>query len=319
MTQPSAVTLNSMTHQLSQTKLENNNNINNETTTELGRLLPRAGYQDYMHPSSNLSPISPSFPNYSRPHHQVIYNNNSNETALLSPTSCPYPNGFPALRSNVENGMQANLESHGNGRIIPPRLNLSHSAFRHDPMFSPFQMDMRRSDRSDNLIPSPAIRPPMNSAVHPPGNHPFDPNNHLPHPGMMHPGMPMYSGGPQSQNQPQFPPGYGPTGTPLLHNDQLKFLAQNPQYLSGLAGQALGNSGKISRAIAAQLFARDENTDRFPCTLCGQSFKRINGLKRHLMMHLHIKPYKCDMCGRGFCRIDVFKRHVARARCLKEA
>lgn len=278
---------------------------------------PAAVYQEYMHPSSNISPISPSFPNQTRPHHFVYH---SNETPLRSPTSGPPPNsyinGFPALRSNVESGMQANLESHGNGRIIPPRLNLTHSTFRHDPMFSPFQM--RRSDRSDATANSPAIRPPMNSAVHPPGNHPFDPNYHHPgmfHPGMPHPGIPLYSGGPP----PPFPPGYGPSGTPLLHNDQLKFLAQNPQYLSGLAGQAQGNSGKISRAIAAQLFARDENTDRFPCTLCGQSFKRINGLKRHLMMHLHIKPYKCDSCGRGFCRIDVFKRHVARARCQKES
>ncbi|KAJ9054645.1 hypothetical protein DSO57_1011877 [Entomophthora muscae] len=106
--------------------------------------------------------------------------------------------------------------------------------------------------------------------------------------------------------------------TPLRGNEQVDFLAQNPQYLSGLAGQNQGNPGKVSRAIAAQLFARDENTERFPCTICGQTFKRINGLKRHLMMHLHIKPYKCEMCSRGFCRIDVYKRHVQRGRCVKE-
>ncbi|KAI0222665.1 hypothetical protein L0F63_006622, partial [Massospora cicadina] len=104
---------------------------------------------------------------------------------------------------------------------------------------------------------------------------------------------------------------------PLAYNEKLKFLHQNPQYLSGLAGQVSGNTGKVSRSIAAQLFTRDELTDRFPCTLCRQTFKRINGLKRHLMMHLHIKPYKCEVCGRGFCRIDVYKRHVQRARCYK--
>lgn len=93
---------------------------------------------------------------------------------------------------------------------------------------------------------------------------------------------------------------------------QIQFLALNPHYLTGVASPP---SQKTSRSVAQQLFVKDMVSQRFPCKLCGHSFMRINGLKRHIMMHLNIKPYRCSICQRKFSRIDVYKRHVSLTKC----
>lgn len=266
----------------------------------------------YFQISSNISPTSPSFHQaYPTPTRGQSYYSyppvNDLVSNVRSSTEAP-STSYPQFYHSTQPTGMASLMSN---RPIPTSLNLSNVGLRTDNINSPhypssytpyhpysFQPNLRRNLDS-SFLPSPAMR---NPGYQRSGFVPLPMmNNHMPNGLPAHPNM------------------MSPLNTPMSGNDQIAFLSQNPQYLSGLAGQALGSSGKISRAIAAQLFARDEHTDRFPCTLCGQSFKRINGLKRHLMMHLHIKPYKCDMCGRGFCRIDVYKRHVNRAKCNKES
>lgn len=48
----------------------------------------------------------------------------------------------------------------------------------------------------------------------------------------------------------------------------------------------------------------------FPCTLCTSSFSRNHDLKRHLRIHLGIRPYKCDSCSKDFTRLDALHRHT---------
>ncbi|KAJ9082656.1 hypothetical protein DSO57_1002602 [Entomophthora muscae] len=214
---------------------------------------------------------------------------NSSVHSTFSPTSPTFPNPYNQRFNGYNNYSSDQIMSPLRSPVTSqPQYPFSSYNTLDVSRPAPLNLTIDPLRRTMRELPSPAMRNPLASGI------PILPANHATTMG----------------------PAY-PT-TPMQYNDQLQFLSQNPQYLSGLAGQALGTGGKVSRAIAAQLFARDENTDRFPCTLCGQSFKRINGLKRHLMMHLHIKPYKCEMCGRGFCRIDVYKRHVHRARCIKE-
>ncbi|KAI0216508.1 hypothetical protein L0F63_006327, partial [Massospora cicadina] len=227
-------------------------------------------------------PIMNNNYNYPLQNHYPFDYYNSSVHSNFSPTSPTFPNPY----NQRFNGYNA----YSSDQIISPLRSPVTSAPQY-PFSTYSALDTRPTQlnltidplrRPMRELPSPAMRHPMSNGI------PILPANHATTMGTAYP-------------------------TSIECNEKLQFLAQNPQYLSGLAGQALGTGGKVSRAIAAQLFARDENTDRFPCAHCCQSFKRINGLKRHLMMHLHIKPYKCDMCGRGFCRIDVYKRHVNRA------
>ena len=110
-------------------------------------------------------------------------------------------------------------------------------------------------------------------------------------------------------NEPDMLIGTGINGQ-LTLNEEVEFLVKNPQYLSS----SISNL-KVNKNITQQLFARNE-LNRYPCKFCSQNFKRINGLKRHIMMHLNIKPYQCHICFRCFSRIDVFKRHLLKTKCV---
>jgi len=47
----------------------------------------------------------------------------------------------------------------------------------------------------------------------------------------------------------------------------------------------------------------------FPCSMCSSSFSRNHDLKRHIRIHLGIRPYKCDTCPKSFTRQDALNRH----------
>lgn len=112
-------------------------------------------------------------------------------------------------------------------------------------------------------------------------------------------------------NEPEILIGSGLNGQ-LTLNEEIDFLIRNPQYLSS----SICNM-KVNKSITQQLFSPND-TGRFPCRFCNANFKRVNGLKRHIMMHLNIKPYQCHQCFRCFARIDVFKRHLLRTKCVSD-
>lgn len=46
------------------------------------------------------------------------------------------------------------------------------------------------------------------------------------------------------------------------------------------------------------------------CNICGHQFVRLSGLKRHMKIHLGIKPFKCDKCDKTFQEKLALKRHT---------
>lgn len=53
----------------------------------------------------------------------------------------------------------------------------------------------------------------------------------------------------------------------------------------------------------------------FQCTQCSLSFRRNHDLKRHLKIHLPVRPYVCKFCSKGFNRKDALRRHLMSNAC----
>lgn len=53
----------------------------------------------------------------------------------------------------------------------------------------------------------------------------------------------------------------------------------------------------------------------FQCTQCSLSFRRNHDLKRHLKIHLPVRPYVCKLCSKGFNRKDALRRHIMSNAC----
>jgi len=58
---------------------------------------------------------------------------------------------------------------------------------------------------------------------------------------------------------------------------------------------------------------RDSKTKSFVCQIpnCGQFFRRLEHLQRHIMMHTGEKPNKCHLCPKSFSRADNLKQHLS--------
>ena len=50
---------------------------------------------------------------------------------------------------------------------------------------------------------------------------------------------------------------------------------------------------------------------RVSCDQCDKSFSRKQSLKRHMLIHQGIKPFKCNICGKRFHWKNVLKTHQA--------
>lgn len=52
-------------------------------------------------------------------------------------------------------------------------------------------------------------------------------------------------------------------------------------------------------------------TERRPyhCEICNKSFKRLDQVGAHKVIHSEDKPYKCRLCGKGFAHRNVYKNH----------
>lgn len=53
----------------------------------------------------------------------------------------------------------------------------------------------------------------------------------------------------------------------------------------------------------------------FQCPQCPLSFRRNHDLKRHLKIHLPVRPYICSLCSKAFNRKDALRRHVISNAC----
>jgi len=90
---------------------------------------------------------------------------------------------------------------------------------------------------------------------------------------------------------------------------------KNPSYFSngGLEQahvETVPNSPKRGRPRGASSPGQQFS---FVCELCFSSFVRRHDLKRHLLLHSGLGPYRCS-CGRHFSRQDFFARHMQTCR-----
>ena len=46
------------------------------------------------------------------------------------------------------------------------------------------------------------------------------------------------------------------------------------------------------------------------CHICGRGFNKATYLKRHILSHSSVKPFKCNICGWGFFQYCNLKRHM---------
>ncbi|KAJ6193592.1 putative C6 transcription factor RegA [Bipolaris maydis] len=47
----------------------------------------------------------------------------------------------------------------------------------------------------------------------------------------------------------------------------------------------------------------------FQCTICSQTYSRVDHLARHVRSHTQEKPYRCEICNKSFSRVDLLRRH----------
>lgn len=56
-------------------------------------------------------------------------------------------------------------------------------------------------------------------------------------------------------------------------------------------------------------------TKQFQCSQCPLSFRRNHDLKRHVKIHLPVRPYTCEQCSKAFNRKDALRRHIISKAC----
>ncbi|KAI9299193.1 hypothetical protein K502DRAFT_275795, partial [Neoconidiobolus thromboides FSU 785] len=51
------------------------------------------------------------------------------------------------------------------------------------------------------------------------------------------------------------------------------------------------------------------------CPVCGLEFSRKSSMRRHVLIHIKIRPYHCKDCEKSFYRLDIYKKHLNSKRC----
>lgn len=53
----------------------------------------------------------------------------------------------------------------------------------------------------------------------------------------------------------------------------------------------------------------------YTCEICSRSFKRLDQVTAHKIIHSEDKPYKCKLCGKEFAHRNVYKNHKKVSEC----
>lgn len=61
--------------------------------------------------------------------------------------------------------------------------------------------------------------------------------------------------------------------------------------------------------IVSTLFFFFTEKRPYNCEICNKSFKRLDQVGAHKVIHSEDKPYKCKLCGKGFAHRNVYKNH----------
>ena len=79
--------------------------------------------------------------------------------------------------------------------------------------------------------------------------------------------------------------------------------------LTGYIGSSSGSNSLDNQSVASKESSKDcknnANSDRGEnkpvkhCPICKKTFSKATYLKRHILSHSSVKPYKCDICNWG--------------------
>ncbi|XP_012673349.2 zinc finger protein 1035 [Clupea harengus] len=64
--------------------------------------------------------------------------------------------------------------------------------------------------------------------------------------------------------------------------------------------------------------AKMETDGQYPCKFCNKNFSKARNLRRHILTHTDVKPYRCKVCDSGFSRHDHLKVHQNRCKGSKQ-
>lgn len=63
------------------------------------------------------------------------------------------------------------------------------------------------------------------------------------------------------------------------------------------------------------LSPKEGSVNKHICILCPRNFARPAELKRHLLVHLGLKPFGCHKCHKTFSRKESLSRHLSNNSC----
>lgn len=64
-----------------------------------------------------------------------------------------------------------------------------------------------------------------------------------------------------------------------------------------------------SRQTKSDSRTKRKRIEECSCNICGNKFTRLGGLKRHMKIHMGIKPFKCKICEKTFVEKATLARH----------
>lgn len=92
--------------------------------------------------------------------------------------------------------------------------------------------------------------------------------------------------------------------------DQVDSLPRRNTVTEGIVNHR--NNNLLPDTVLLTASMNNEDFNKNTCSTCFKSFKKPSTLKRHLITHTNIKPFKCSYCGRAFNVKHNLVRHKKR-------
>ncbi|KAK7072925.1 hypothetical protein SK128_004436 [Halocaridina rubra] len=97
-----------------------------------------------------------------------------------------------------------------------------------------------------------------------------------------------------------------------IAEDQIPSRHQSQPLNVDLANNTLGaDYSTAEQQQWKQLLGCDAGSNRYACEWCGRTFDRVSNLKRHMLLHSGIKPFKCLYCSYRATQKANVVQHVA--------
>ncbi len=85
----------------------------------------------------------------------------------------------------------------------------------------------------------------------------------------------------------------------LAHSSRIIGKSRPVVSLGGRMGQQGGGASAALPAVHRRIHVGNGMAKNLQCPICQKPFTKTTYLKRHILSHSGVKPYKCDICGWG--------------------